>query len=317
MSFLGIGGNKVKALDTGAALAIAQKKKQTTMDYANQQEAQLKAGYAPFEAKRNAISAQLEPGAEKQLASYGQDLNKVGAAEQEQYGQAANQFRQQSFRDVPEVQRAIRDQLGGNRLMGSGAALSSLAKPTIQAAQQSADMASSLEQQRLGNVTNRAEGFATTGFNTRSKAMADRLGMDEQTLNTLQQMGRTDLIDKFNSLSGAESDYYDTEGDLNLLQQQSDMQAQQAKNARRSAIIGTLGSVAGMAAGGIASGGNPLAVAAGGQVGGQLGQMAGGGTPGQVDPTYIAALMQSRKRPVYTPQNPTEARFAMNRATNG
>lgn len=301
MSFLGIGGNKVKALDTGAALAIAQKKKQTTMDYANQQEAQLKAGYAPYEQKRSAISAQLEPGAEKQLASYGQDLSKVGAAEQEQYGQAANQFRQQSFRDVPEVQRAIRDQLGGNRLMGSGAALSSLAKPTIQAAQQSADMASSLEQQRLGNVTNRAEGFATTGFNTRQKAMADRLGMDEETLNTLTQMGRTDLIDKFNSLSGAESDYYDTEGELNILGQTSEIARQQAKNARRSAIIGTLGSVAGGAAGFMASGGNPLGAGLGMQAGGQLGQMAGGGTPGQIDPTMLFALMQQKKQAKATP----------------
>jgi hypothetical protein len=282
MSFLGIGGNKVKALDTGAALAIAQKKKQTTMDYANQQEAQLKAGYAPYEQKRAAISAQLEPGAEKQLASYGQ------------YGQAANQFRQQAFRDVPDIQRKISNTLAGNRMMGSGAALSSLAAPTLQAAQQSADNQANLEQQRLGNVTARASGLATTGFNTRSKAMADRMGMDEETLNTLQQMGRTDLIDKFNSLSGAESDYYDTEGDLNILGQQSEIARQQAANARRSAIIGTLGSVAGGAAGFMASGGNPMAAGLGMQAGGQLGQMAGGGTPGQIDPTLLFAMMNKK-----------------------
>jgi hypothetical protein len=292
MAFLGIGGSKPKSLDVGQLYAQNLKNKQALNDLTGQKNTQLTAGYAPYEAKRNAISAQLQPGAENLLSQYGTDLSKVNEQQQAANTASANQVRQEQFRNVPEIQRSIRDSLAGNRLMGSGAALSTLAKPTIQAAQNSADFAANQESQRLADVAKRTEGFATTGFNTRQKALADKLGMDEDTLNTLTQMGRTDLVDKFNELSGAQEQFGANELAINQAGQMSDIARQNASNAQKSAIMGTLGSVAGGAAGFGLSGGNPMGAALGMQAGGSLGSMAGGGTPQQLDPTLMFALMQ-------------------------
>ena len=180
--------------------------------------------------------------------------------------------------------------------MGSGAALSTLAKPTIQAAQNASDFAAQQENERLSNVTNRAEGLATTGFNTRQAATAQRLGIDEDTINQLTQMGRTDLIDKFNSLAGVESEYGANELGIEQARQADEMARASADRANRGSLFSTVGSLGGMGLG--AMFGGPMGAAVGGQLGGTLGGMAGGQNPQQLDPTLLFALAQRNKSAV-------------------
>jgi hypothetical protein len=300
---------KVPGLDVAALRLMNQQTLQKQKDLAAQREAGLQPLSQQFEEKRKALSAQIEPGAEKLIGQYGQELSGVGQREKEQADIAGKLFREQQFRDVPAIQQAIRNQLSGSRLMGSGAALSSLAKPTLQAAQQSADFAAKQEADRLANLTRRGEALATTGFNARQQAMADRLGIDQSTMDYLTQIGRTDLIDKFNTLAGAEEQYGSNEMAIEMARQQTEMAKAQAAAQRKGAIMSTLGTLAGMGAGamiGAPHGGAALGSVIGGQAGGALGGMAGGQVPQQIDPTLLYALMQQKtaKKNIASPTIP-------------
>jgi hypothetical protein len=287
---LGGGGGSVPSLDTGKMLSISQQTAEKKRKLIQDRLAGLQPITQQYETQRKGLAAGIDPAAEKLIGQYGQDLSQVGQVEKDEGTLAADQFRQEQFRNVPEIQKAVRNQLAGNRMFGSGAALSSLAKPTLQAAQSASDFAARQEAERLSNQTQRAESLATTGFNVRQKAMADRMGIDEGTLDTLTQMGRTDLISKFNDLAGVESDLGQDALSIEQMRQMNDIAQAQAKAAKRSGFGSFLGSAAGLGIGALAGG--PLGAAIGGQLGGQLGGMAGGGTPGQIDPTLMFALAQ-------------------------
>jgi hypothetical protein len=288
---------KVPGINTDALNAINLQTANKQKDLITQKLAGLQPLNQQFGTQRKELSASIEPGAEKTLTQYGADLSQVGTQEKAARDAATNTFREQQFRDVPAIQQAIRNSLGGNRLLGSGAALSSLAKPTIQAAQNASDFAANNEQERLANAVGRSENMATTGLSTRQKAMADRLGMDEGTINQLTAMGRTDLIDKFNSLAGVESDYGANQLAIEQAKQANDIAQATAANANKQGITSSLGSLAGMGLG-FATGTGPLGAAVGSQIGGTIGGFAGGGTPQQFDPTLLYALAQRNKKAV-------------------
>lgn len=290
---------KVPGIDTAALQRIADQNRSTQIDLLGRKKQALQPLTEQFKTDRTAFSAQIEPGAENLLGRYGQDLSGVGAQEKTANEAAGVAQREQSFRDVPEIQRAIRASLGGSGLLNSGAARTAIANPIIDAARSSRDFTSGLETNRLGNEARRSEGFAGTAFNSRNEAMNKRLGVDEETLNTLADLGRTDLIDEYTALAGVE----DTAGQARLgieqARQANEIERAKAAAARKGAITSTLGSLAGTGIG--AFFGGPVGAGIGGQLGGSLGNMAAGGTGGGFDPTLLFALAQNRANNPTTP----------------
>lgn len=281
-------------LDVGALQRIAEQNKQ------NQQRiiGGLRTNLAPissnFETKRGELSARILPEQEEQLNRFGQDLSGLGKQEAETNRAAGTAFREQSFRNVPELQRSIRESLGGSGLFRSGAAASALAAPTIDAARASRDFETGLEVNRLGNISRRNEGLATTGFNTRSQAVKDRLGLDDDTLQYLTSIGREDLIREAQDLTGVEDTFGQNLFGIEQARQADEAAQAKASAARRGQILTSLGSLAGTGIGFVAGG--PLGASLGSQLGSTAGNLAGGGGGGGTfDPTLLFALAQRNK----------------------
>jgi hypothetical protein len=307
---------KVPGIDVGALSRIAEQNANTQRDILGRK----KQALAPLQEKlrtdRAQFAAGIQPAAEQLLQQNERNVQGLG-----QQQVAANQAagiaqREQSFRDVPAIQRSIRESLGGSGLLRSGVASQQLARPIIDAARSSRDFTSGLETERLGDEVQRSEGLASTGFNVRQAALSKKLGIDEETMNQLAEMGRTDLIDEFNALAGIESDLGQSRLGLEQLSQTQKIEQAKAKAARKGQILSTLGSLAGGAAGFMAGG--PMGAGVGAQAGGALGNLAGGGSGGQIDPTLLFALMQQRQnKPTFSARNPVEERFAAQYRTGG
>lgn len=280
----------------------------------------LKTNLAPiteqFKTGREALSARIPAETEANLDRFGQQLQGVGQADRAARTAANIAQREQSFRDVPELQRSIRESLGGSGLLQSGAARSTLARPIIDAATASRDFSNQNEVARLAGETARTQGFAETGFGARSQALRDRLGLDEETLKFLTESGRGDLINEANSLLGIEGDLGRSLESNEQLRQSQDIARAQASAARRGQIISSLGQFGGAALG-FGLGGGPLGAAIGGQLGGAAGGFLGGTNPGGFDPTLLFALEQQRRRSPVQVTNPTTERFAQNFRTGG
>lgn len=286
---------KVPGIDTGALTRIAEQNASTQRDILGRKKQALQPLNAQFKTDRAGLSAQIEPGAENILNKYATELGGVSAMQKTANDTASIANRNQNFRDVPELQRSIRESLGGSGLLRSGGAQSSLAAPVLNAARSSSDFSSGLETQRLQDETDRQENLAGTGFNTRNAAFNKRLGVDEETLNTLASLGRTDLLDEYNSLAGIESDLGESRLGIEQTRQANEIEKAKASAARRGQILSTLGTVAG---GVVGMAGGPVGAGLGAQVGGALGNLAGGGTGGTIDPTLLFALAQQRRNNV-------------------
>lgn len=302
---LGGGGSKIPGYNTGKLNDIASQTAEKQRQLIQQRFSGLQPINQQFETSRNQLSASVAPQAENAIKGYGEALQGVNTADAAARQQATDAFRQQAFRNVPEIQRQIRNSLGGNRLLGSGAAVSTLANPTVNAAQTASDFAAQNESARLAGQTGRAQDFATTGFNTRQQALATRLGLDEGTINQLASMGRSDLIDKFNSLAGVEGDLGQNQLSIEQLGQSQDIARAQAEAAKKGAILSSLGSLAGL---GVGSFFGPMGAAVGSQIGGTVGGVAAGNAPQQFDPTLLFALGQN---------NPANKRTAVVRSLGG
>lgn len=242
-----------------------------------------------YEQKRTALSDRINPETEGLMERYGADLSKVGQTEVDANNQASAAFRERSFRDVPELQRAIRSSLGSTGTAGNAAALSSVARPILDANRTSRDFDANIEQERLRNVTGRAQGFADTGLSARSNAMSTRLGLDEDTINYLTETGRGDLIREAESLLGVEGQLGANKLGIEQARQESEMAKAAASNARRGQLISGLSQLGGAAIGfGL---GGPMGAGLGAQLGGTAGQVANG-SPVSFDPTLLYAMSQ-------------------------
>lgn len=280
---------KVPSFDSGALLRIQ-----------NENEAKQKAiigglrpGLQPintnFETKRNALGQEIQTGTENVLGQYGQDLSRVGAADTAARNAANVGFREQSFRDVPEIQRSIRESLGGSGTMGNAAALSTLSRPILEANRSSRDFTSQNTAAGLAGEAGRSEKLADTGFSARSGALQSKLGLDEGTIQFLTESGRGDLINEANSLLGVEEQGGANRLGIEQARQQNEMAKAAAANARRGQIMSSLGSLAGTGLG-FAVGG-PMGAGLGSQLGGMAGNFAGGGSGGGTfDPTLLYAM---------------------------
>lgn len=280
---------KVPSIDTGALLRISQDNENKQKSIVGGLKGNLSPVYGNFENKRNALGAGFQTGTEGLIDQYGRDLGAVNEADAAARNEANVGQREQSFREVPELQRAIRESLGGSGLTGSGAALSALSRPVLDAARASRDFTSQNKVAELAGRTDRASSFADTGMNARSNALSTKLGLDTDTINYLTESGRGDLIDEANKLLGIEEQSGANRLGIEQARQQNEMAKAAASNARRSGIISSLGSLAGTAIGfGL---GGPMGAGLGSQLGSTVGNLAGGGTGGGTfDPTLLYAM---------------------------
>lgn len=293
---------KIPGFDTGALQAIAEQTAARQRQIIGGLRTNLGGMNPAFEAKRASLSARILPEQEEQLTKLRQEASGVGEQQATANRAAGAAFREQQFREVPELQRAIRESLGGTGLLQNAAAASTLARPTLEAARSARDFESGLETTRLGDIARREEGLATTGFATRSQAVKDRLGLDEGTIKYLQDIGREDLIREADALGGVEADLGASRLSTETLGQQQNIARAQASAARRGQILSSLGQLGGAGIGFLAGGG-PMGAAIGSQIGGQLGGMAGGGQVPQFDPTLLFALGGRGGGATPTPRN--------------
>lgn len=290
MPIFGIGGkSKVPSLDTGALERIradSEAKKKSLITG-------LRPGLQPFstqfQTQRADLSRQIPTTTENTIGQYRTDLAGVGAQEKAAGNLATQNFREQSFRDVPELQRSIRESLGGSGLLQNAAAASTLARPTLEANRAARDFESQTAQNQIQNEASRQTGLASTGFNARTSAMKDKLGLDKETIDYLTSIGRTDLIDEANNLLGVEEQAGADKLGIEQARQANEMAKAAANASRRSGVLSSLGSLAGA---GIGAFGGPMGVALGSQLGGMAGNFAGGGSGGTFDPTLLYAMSQ-------------------------
>lgn len=257
----------------------------------------------------------LLEGAFGQLPQFGQDYEKkanaigdqfsnanLGAAEQYQKGlaglgdeqKAANELsvatnREQNFRQVPEVERRIRDIVGATIGFGSGAAAPQLAAPTLNAAQQSGDFANQLEVNRLNEAgANRKEGLRGV-FSAQQQNALTKLGIDQDTAKMLLETGRGDVLQKALQLSGLEGENAQSLLDIEQLKQSNDIAQAQAAAKSRASRLGAIASLGGLGIG--AAFGQPL-------LGLGLGQAAGGlasGEGGGVNDALLLSILNRQK----------------------
>jgi len=288
---------KVPTIDTGALLRIAEENANKQKTIIGGLQGNLSPISTNFENKRNQLSESLMPATENTLGRYGQELSTVGAADTAARNAANVGFREQSFRDVPEIQRAIRESLGGSGTIGNAAALSALSRPVLDANRASRDFTAQNETSRLMAESGRNEKLADTGFNARSNAIQTKLGLDTDTVNYLTSIGREDLVREAESLMGVEDQLGTNRLGIEQARQANEMAKAAAANAGRGNLFSQVGQIGGGIIGGIYGG--PMGAAAGSQIGGQLGGMAGGQTSQQqFDPTLLFALGQRNKAAV-------------------
>lgn len=294
-SVFGGGGGKVPQMDFNKLKQISEAGATTQKNLITQRLGELGGVTNQFKTGREALSARIPQESENLLQRYGQELSGVGALEKSAGELASRTAQEQAFRDVPAIQRAIKAQLGGTGLLKSGAAATALANPLTSAYQSAADFTRQNELMRLQNETARREGLAKTGLDVRGNAIAQRLGLDEGTINTLKDIGREDLISKFSDLAGIENTRTNQLLGYEQAAQQQAIAKAQADAARKGSLLSNIGSIGGTVIGGVFGG--PVGAGIGGQLGGMLGNVAGGGSGGQFDPTLVASLFKGKAAP--------------------
>lgn len=288
------GKSKTPSIDTGALLRISQDNEAKQKAIVGGLGGKLAPLSANFENRRNSLGQGFQGDTESAITRYGQDLSAANTADAAARSAANTGFREQSFRDVPELQRSIRESLGGSGLSGNGVALSALARPTLDAARASRDFTSQNEVAGLNNSAARTEKVADTGFNARSNALATKLGLDQDTINYLTETGRTDILDEANKYLGIEDQAGSNRLGIEQARQANEMAKAAAANSRRAGVLSSLGSLGGAGLGFLAGG--PVGAGLGSQLGGTVGNLAGGGTGGGTfDPTLLYALSQRNK----------------------
>lgn len=288
---LGTGSPNIPGYDTGALKGIVQEgynKRKNLLEGAFGQLPQFGQDY------------------EKKATSFGDQFSNanLGAAEEYQKGlaglgeeqKAANELsvannREQNFRQVPEVERRIRDIVGATIGFGSGAAAPQLAAPTLQAAQQSGDFQNQLEVNRLNQAAaNRKEGLGTI-FNAKQTNALNKLGIDQDTAKMLLETGRGDVLNRALQLSGLEGENAQSLLDIEQLRQSQDIARAQAEAKAKSGRLGAITSLAGLGVGALT--GNPLL---GLGIGQTVGNFAGGSGGGGND-ALLAAILARQQKP--------------------
>lgn len=156
---------------------------------------------------------------------------------------------EQEFRTVPMQQQAIRDALASGNRLATGRGAATIAQPVITAAQNVSDFGSNLNLQNEGT---RQEGLKT-GISMEQQGALAKLGLDSDTMKTLFETGRGDVVQQAADLLGIEGDLSQGLFNVENTKQISDIaKAQQDeanRTALRNALLGIGGNLAGIGIG--------------------------------------------------------------------
>lgn len=258
-----------------------------------------------FKTERGQLGTDLQARSDQALGQYATDIGNLSAMDKAANAEAANLQQERAFRTLPAQQQAIREALAGQGLLNTGAAGRRLSQPVQEAARSVSDFSRELELNRLAKQSQRAENVALAGLDTRKQTALARMGIDNDTINYLNQIGRQDILneaaqmaglsqEEAQGLSGISQNLVDVMNQTDIARQAQNIAQAQQQAAQRNAMIQSLLTLGGTGAG-FAMGG-PMGAA----LGGQLGQTAGGLATGnasqaQFNPALLFAL-QNQKR---------------------
>lgn len=223
---------------------ILQQGAQTQRGIVNALPGQLAPLSTNLQTKTNAIGADYLKGA----ADRAHELA-TGAVNPSATNAAIGAKQEQEFRGVPRQQQAIRDALASGNRLATGRGAATIAQPLVTAAQNVSDYGSSLN---LQNEQNRQDALKT-GVSMEQQADLAKLGLDSDTMKTLFETGRGDIVQQAADALGIEGDL--SQGLFNLentSQQAKIAQAQQdaaQRTALRNALLGIGGNLAGIGLG--------------------------------------------------------------------
>lgn len=278
---------KIPGIDVNALTSIAQgtaAKKRSIVEGLGGQLQPLSAG---FEAKRGKLGEGFTTDTQAATDAYRGELAGLKQSANIAGDESNRLFREQQFRNVPEIQKSIREALGGSGTLNTGAARVALAKPLIGAVQASSDFEAQNEINRLADNARLDEKGADFAVGAKREALSTKFGLDADTINYLTSIGRQDLIDKANSLVGIEGDLGADTLAIEQSRQANEIARASAAANKRNAVLSGLTTLGGAGIGALFGG--PLGATLGGQLGSNAGQLATG-QPVQFDPTVLFAM---------------------------
>lgn len=245
-----------------------------------------------FGAKMGELGTGFVTGSEQRAKQFGTQLTGLESPEMVRQRQA--KATELAFRNLPQAQQMIRENLAATGGLGRGAAVRALQQPVMQASQQAADEAFRIQQAADERGIARQELAISNLFETGQGAALEKLGIDKDTATMLLKTGRADILDRAIKLAGIESAYTQGLMDIEVMRGQQEAARKAAKRKRRAAITSSIGTLAGGGIGAFAGG--PMGAMMGSQLGGQLGGLASGGTQ-PLDLSGMLALIALTQNP--------------------
>jgi len=288
----GGGGSSIPGYDTAALNNIAQtgfNKRKSLIEGAFGELPQFGQQYSEKATNAGNAFAQSNLGAAQE---FDQGLRSLGAEDKAANEVAVAAQREKAFRDVPEVERRLRDVIGATVGFGSGAAAPQLARPTIDAANAARDFETGLETDRLRTQSQRRETGLESIFGAKQANALQKVGIDLDTAKMLLETGRGDVLEKAMQLSGIEGERAQSLLDIEQLRQSQEIAKAQAKAKKKAGRLGAITSLGGLALG--AATGNPLL---GLGLGSATGNLISGGETGSLDPLLLSILSRRQAAP--------------------
>lgn len=199
--------------------------------------------------KLQPLSQQYE-GTQGRIGSqYTADVGKMGEgylADVEKTGQAKdtaqfNLAQEQTFRQLPQVQQAIRESLAGTGGLGRGYAVTELAKAPLQAAQNLSDLTKELA---IAGGDRKAAALDRV-YQTNSGAALNKLGIDRDTAQMLLETGRSDILTQAAQALGIEDQLAEDLFGIEQLKLGQGIAQSSADNANRQSISDALARIGG------------------------------------------------------------------------
>lgn len=234
------GKKKSSSFNTAPFLDAAKKSSAAQRDLIAQQFEQLQ----PLSEQRRSEAGSLGTGIEQKFGDISQQyrsgLSGIGDLEQKTLDSILSNRQVQSARNIPLQQQMVRENLAASGGFRTGGAARAMQAPVLQQQQEQADLASQLATERMGREATRAEKGVDVQAEMAKQGALQKLGIDEDTMRTLFETGRTDIIDKLAGLRGVEADELQSMLGILGMQTQANLAKDAASNANRQALLSSL-----------------------------------------------------------------------------
>jgi len=194
--------NKPKKPNTSGLQMFNQMYGKQQKDLVNQQFTDLQPGNERYRTQREALGQAFEDKSAGQAEEYQKNLMGLGEYDRQAADKSSALQQEKDFRSVPMQQQMIRENLAASGGMRTGGAARAMSQPTMEAAQRSSDYSRGLESTLLERQAARAEKGVDTVYTSKAGAAMERLGIDKETLTTLYNSGRTDIINRAGQMLG-------------------------------------------------------------------------------------------------------------------